>query len=81
MILCARRRTTRVAGSDLPHETVRARFMQLDSSHIEYVLDSLRRTATQVRNVKQYLLAALYNAPATIDSYYDALVRHDLAGP
>lgn len=79
-VLCARRRTTRVAGSDLPHETVRARFMQLDSSHIEYVLDSLRRTTTQVRNVKQYLLAALYNAPATIDSYYDALVRHDLAG-
>ena len=50
------------------------------SSHIEYVLDRMRENTTYVRNIKKYLLAALYNAPATIDSYYAALVNHDLYG-
>ena len=50
------------------------------SSHIEYVLDRMRENTTYVRNIKKYLLAALYNAPATIDSYYTSLVSHDMYG-
>ena len=50
------------------------------SSHIEYVLDRMRENTTYVRNIKKYLLAALYNAPTTIDSYYTSLVNHDLYG-
>ena len=78
--VCARRKTTRIAGADFPHEVVRSRFLKLDSSHIEYVLDRMRENTTYVRNIKKYLLAALYNAPATIDSYYTSLVSHDMYG-
>lgn len=56
------------------------RFMKLDSSHIEYVLSSMQENTTYVRNIKKYLLAALYNAPSTISSYYTSLVNHDLYG-
>lgn len=77
--LCARRRVTRVAGADFPHQVVQDRFWQLDSTHVEYVLESLGRNTTRVRNVKQYLLAALFNAPATMESYYAARVNHDLS--
>ena len=59
---------------------VKSRFMKLDSSHIQYVLDCLKENTTDVRNIKQYLLAALYNAPGTISSYYSAKVNHDLYG-
>ena len=55
-------------------------FLKLNSSHIEYVLDRMRENTTYVRNIKKYLLAALYNAPATIDSYYTSLVSHDMYG-
>ena len=78
--VCAKRKTTRISGADFPHEIVRSRFLKLDSSHIEYVLDRMRENTTYVRNIKKYLLAALYNAPATIDSYYTSLVSHDLYG-
>ena len=59
---------------------VKSRFLKLNSSHIEYVLGRMRENTTYVRNIKKYLLAALYNAPATIDSYYASLVNHDLYG-
>ena len=77
---CSKRDTIRVAGNEVPQALVRRRLLGLKGDHLDFVLDCLQRNTTQVRNVKQYLLAALYNAPATIDSYYDALVRHDLAG-
>ena len=63
-----------------PAEVVKSRFMKLDSSHIEYVLSSMQENTTYVRNIKKYLLAALYNAPSTISSYYTSLVNHDLYG-
>ena len=78
--VCSRRETIRIAGDDYPAEVVKSRFLKLDSSHIEYVLDRMRENTTYVRNIKKYLLAALYNAPATIDSYYASLVNHDLYG-
>ena len=78
--VCPRRETIRIAGDDYPAEVVKSRFLKLNSSHIEYVLDCMRENTTYVRNIKKYLLAALYNAPATIDSYYASLVNHDLYG-
>ena len=78
--VCSNREIVRVAGDDYPAEVVRSRFLKLNASHIEYVLDRMRENTTYVRNIKKYLLAALYNAPATIDSYYASLVNHDLYG-
>lgn len=78
--VCSHRETIRIAGDDYPAEVVKSRFLKLNSSHIEYVLDRMRENTTYVRNIKKYLLAALYNAPATIDSYYTSLVSHDMYG-
>ena len=78
--VCSNREMIRIAGDDYPAEVVNSRFLKLNSSHIEYVLDRMRENTTYVRNIKKYLLAALYNAPATIDSYYASLVNHDLYG-
>ena len=64
--VCARRKTTRISGADFPHEIVRSRFLKLDSSHIEFVMDCLQKNTTQVRNMKQYLLAVLFNAPRPV---------------
>ena len=68
--VCSNREMIRVAGDDYPAEVVRSRFLRLNASHIEYVLDRMRENTTYVRNIKKYLLAALYNAPVTMDSYY-----------
>ena len=78
--VCSARKTIRIAGDDYPAEVVKSRFLNLDSSHIEYVLSSMQENTTYVRNIKKYLLAALYNAPSTISSYYTSLVNHDLYG-
>ena len=78
--VCSRRETIRIAGDDYPAEVVKSRFLKLNSSHIEYVLDRMRENTTYVRNIKKYLLAALYNAPATIGSDYTSLVSHDMYG-
>ena len=79
--VCAKRKTTRISGADFPHEIVRSRFLKLDSSHIEFVMDCMRENTTKIRNIKQYLRAVLFNAPSTIDNYYTALVAHDMASP
>ena len=78
--VCSNREMIRVAGDDYPAEVIRSRFLKLNASHIEYVLDRMRENTTYVRNIKKYLLAALYNAPVTMDSYYTSLVSHDLYG-
>ena len=76
--VCARRKTTRIAGADFPHEVVRSRFLKLDSSHIEFVMACLHNNTTEVRNMKQYLLTVLFNAPTTISNHYTAQVNHDM---
>ena len=77
--VCTARKTLRIAGDDYPAELVKSKFMKLTSSHIEFVLDCMRENTTKIRNIKQYLRAVLFNAPSTIDSYYTALVAHDMA--
>ena len=76
--VCAKRKTTRISGADFPHEIVRSRFLKLDSSHIEFVMDCLQKNTTQVRNIKQYLLAVLFNAPTTMNNHFTSLVNHDM---
>lgn len=78
--VCTARKTIRIAGDDYPAELVKAKFMKLNSSHIQFVFDCMRENTTKIRNIKQYLRAVLFNAPTTIDSYYTALVNHDLYG-
>lgn len=74
----SRKRFLRICGEEKPKEVVKSRLMKLDSSHIQYILECLKENSTQIRNIKQYLLATLYNAPVTVDSYYSAQVRHDM---
>lgn len=78
--VCSARKVIRIAGDDYPAEVVKSRFLKLDSSHVQYVMDCMKDNTTYVRNIKKYLLAALYNAPATINSYYSSLVQHDMYG-
>lgn len=67
----------KISCKQYPAELVRQRFLALTYHHIEYVFDCLERSRSKIRNIKQYLLAALFNAPATFDSFYRAEVRHD----
>ena len=78
--VCSRKKNIRVAGNDFPQAVVKSRLLKLDSEHIRFVFDCLRENTTQVRNMKQYLLTVLYNAPATIENHYAAQVNHDLYG-
>ena len=78
--VCSARKVIRIAGDDYPAEVVKSRFMKLDSSHVQYVMDCMKDNTSYVRNIKKYLLAALYNAPTTINSYYSSLVQHDMYG-
>lgn len=77
--ICSKRQYIRIAGDDKPRDVVKSRFLKLTYEHMGYVLYSMRENVSKVRNIKQYLLASLYNAPMTISNYYDALVRHDMA--
>ena len=78
--ICSKREYIRVAGDEFPREVVKSRLLKLTSSHVEYAFDCIDKNTTKVRNVKSYLLTTLYNAPATIDSYYRVEVAHDLYG-
>ncbi|MBR6224887.1 MAG: replication initiator protein A [Firmicutes bacterium] len=75
---CSGRKAIRVAGNDLPAVAVKERLMNLNSQHIEYILDCLKGNCANVKNMKQYLLASLFNAPVTINPYYQAKVNHDI---
>ena len=79
-VVCSKRETLRVAGNELPQAVVKSRLLKLDDGHIRFVFDCLKNNTTQVRNIKQYLLTTLYNAPVTIGNHYAAQVNHDLYG-
>ena len=78
-VMCSNRKQIRIASDDKPIEIVKSSFMKLDSEHIRFVMSSFKENTTDVRNIKQYLLASIYNAPYTISAHYDAKVRHDMA--
>ena len=66
-----------IAGGELPREVVRARLLNINSAHIEYIFDCLDENTSKVGNIKAYVLTTLFNAPATMDEYYRAEVNHD----
>lgn len=76
--VCSTRNTICVAGELRPIDIVKSRFMELNSEHLEFVLQSMAENRTLIRNMKKYLLAALYNAPLTMNNFYRALARHDM---
>ena len=80
-ILCTTRPTVRIGSENIPTEQVKKRFQRLDCTHMEYIFDCLRRNTTQVRNIRAYLLTTLYNAPVTINNYYQAAIQHDFSRP
>ena len=73
------RKLLRIAGDDKPAEVVRSRFMKLNADHIRFVLKFLAENSSPIRNMKQYLLASLYNAPTTMQLSYQNQTNHDLA--
>ena len=77
--VCSTRSRIRVAGNDYPAEVVRSKLLKLNSEHIRFVMDCLKQNTTRIRNIRQYLLTVLFNAPSTMNSYYTALVAHDMA--
>lgn len=77
--ICSKRKSIRIAGDDKYINVVKSQFMKLDYSHIDYVLSCLKENETDVRNIKQYMLASLYNAPLTISNYYQAMYNNDHA--
>ena len=79
-VVAIERKTIRIAGIDLPYQLVKSKMLKLNDSHIRYVLECLNKNTTKVRNIKQYILTSLYNAPNTISNYYRAEVNHDLYG-
>ncbi|MCL1810571.1 MAG: helix-turn-helix domain-containing protein [Clostridiales bacterium] len=78
--VCTTKKTIRVGGDDKPAEVVKSRMMKINQFHIEYVLETLDKNTTDVRNIKSYMLTTLFNAPGTIDNYYKSRVNHDLYG-
>ena len=76
---CTTKPTVWVSGTEIPTEVVRGKLMKLSMEHIQYVIHCFNENTTKVRNIRQYLLAALYNAPTTISPFYRAWVNHDMA--
>lgn len=79
-VICSNKPTVRVNGEEIPQEVVKSQFLKLNESHIEYVLAALKKNNTNVRNIRSYLITTLYNAPATISSFWNAEVNHDMFG-
>ncbi len=77
--LCSSKSHIAVAGESYPAPLVKQRLLTLNSLHIQYALECLQKNTSRIRNIKRYLLTTLFNAPATMGSYYDAAVRHDQA--
>ena len=78
-VLCSKNRMIRIAGEDKPINVVKSRFMKLNIEHMRYVVRCFQLNTTKIRSIKQYMLAALYNAPATMKSYYQSEVNYDMA--
>lgn len=77
-VLTSRRNEMVISGSNYPFSLVQERMRALRNDHVRYILSSLSQTTTKIRNIKKYLMTAMFNAPVTIDNYYSAEVNHDL---
>ena len=79
-VVCVKRTTIRIAGEDYPYELVKSKFLKLNSGHLEYVIGCMQNTTTKITNIKAYMITALYNAPSTINHFYQQEVQHDMYG-
>lgn len=79
-VVCVKRKTVRIAGEDYPYELVKSKFLKLNSGHLEYVIGCMHDTNTKIGNIKAYMVTALYNAPMTINHFYQQEVQHDMYG-
>lgn len=77
--VCSKRKYIRIAGDDKPHSVVKSQLLKITSEHISYCMDCLKESTSDVKNIRQYILTTLYNAPLTISNYYGMKVRHDMA--
>ena len=79
-VVCVKHKTVKIGGDDYPDELVKSKFLKLNSSHLEYVMECMKNTTTKITNIKAYMVTALYNAPNTINHYYQQEVQHDMYG-
>ena len=79
-VVCVKHKTVRIAGEDYPYELVKSKFLKLNSSHLNYVIGCMKNTTTKITNIKAYMVTTLYNAPSTINHYYQQEVQHDMYG-
>ena len=79
-VVCSAKKTFWVNSEEMPKEAVKSRFLKLTHEHIEYVLLSLKRNTSEVKNIRAFLITLLYNAPTTKDAFFTALVNHDMYG-
>lgn len=75
-VVCTKSETIKISGYVYSCDYVRSKFLRLTSNHVMYVMDCIKNTTTKIANIKAYLLVALFNAPSTIDHYYQQEVRH-----
>ena len=78
--VCTSKQYLTIAGDTFPSAVVKSKLLKLNAEHIEYVIDCMKSNTTDVRNIKKYMLAALFNAPSTIDSFYTSKVNYDFYG-
>ena len=79
-VVCSNAPYIRVLREEKPAEVVKSQFLKLNSEHIRFVMDCLEENTTKVKNMRQYLITTLYNAPMTMGNYYRSLVNHDMYG-
>lgn len=79
-VVCVKHKTVRIGGDDYPYELVKSKFLKLNSSHLNYVIGCMKNTTTKITNIKAYMVTTLYNAPSTINHYYQQDVQHDMYG-
>ena len=79
-VIVSKKPYIRINGCDMPYQVVRSTFEKQNYTTIEYILVSMRQNTTKVRNIRSYMLTALYNAPLTCNNYYKTEVNHDLHG-
>ena len=78
-VICSREPYIRINKQDYPYEMVKDRFLKLNSSHIEYIYDSLKNNSSDVRNIRAFLITTIYRSYETADNWYKAKVNHDMA--
>lgn len=79
-VVCVKRKSIRIGGEEYPYELVKSKFLKLNSGHLGYVMECMKNTTTKIGNIKAYMITALYNAPNTINHYYQQEVNHDMYG-